>query len=80
MTSKTKAFLVGTCAALTAFLQRASAEDSAPGLNGVEAVASKVSSDYIRAKMPEGSLKPEFYSFGDGATGAANFATRQSTT
>jgi hypothetical protein len=42
------------------------AEDSAPGINGIEAVASKVSSDYIRAKQPDGSFKPEFYSFGNG--------------
>jgi hypothetical protein len=32
----------------------------------VEAVASKVSADYIRAKQPDGSFTPEFYSFGNG--------------
>jgi hypothetical protein len=36
------------------------------GVNGVTAVDSRVSSDYVRAKMPDGSLQPESYSFGDG--------------
>jgi hypothetical protein len=58
--------LVMVCAGLAAFPRGARAEDSAPGLKGTEAVASKVSPDYIRAKMPDGSFKPEFYSFGKG--------------
>jgi hypothetical protein len=44
----------------------AHAENSAAGLEGIEAVASKVSADYIRPKLPDGSFKPEFYSFGKG--------------
>jgi hypothetical protein len=36
------------------------------GGDGVTAVASKVSKDYIRAKLPNGSFQPEYYSFGKG--------------
>jgi len=35
-------------------------------LEGVTAVASKVSRDYIRARLPDGSFQPEYYSFGEG--------------
>ena len=42
------------------------AEDSTPGINGIEAVASKVSSDYVRTKLPDGTFQPEFFSFGNG--------------
>jgi hypothetical protein len=35
-------------------------------VTGVEAVASKVAKDYVRAKMPDGSFVPELYAFGDG--------------
>jgi hypothetical protein len=64
-TAKTAA-LFALSAGLAAFACVASAEDSAPGLKGTEAVASKVSPDYVRAKMPDGSFRPEFYSFGKG--------------
>lgn len=33
---------------------------------GVTAVASNASSDYVRAKLPDGSFQPEYYSFGKG--------------
>jgi hypothetical protein len=36
------------------------------GSDGITAVASKTSKDYIRAKLPDGSFQPEFYSFGKG--------------
>jgi len=49
------------------------AENSAPGLEGIEAVASKVSSDYIRTKLPDGSFKPECYSFGKGGNWGGEF-------
>ena len=39
---------------------------AAEDLEGVTAVASRVSSDYVRAKLPDGSFQPEFYSFGEG--------------
>ena len=45
---------------------RVLAEDSAPGLNGIEAVSSKVAPDYVRAKTPDGSFQPELYAFGPG--------------
>jgi hypothetical protein len=49
------------------------AEDSAPGINGVEAVASKVSVDYIRSKLSDGSFSPEYYSFGKGGNWGGEF-------
>jgi len=39
---------------------------SAAALEGVTAVTSKASEDYIRAKLPDGSEKPETYAFGEG--------------
>jgi hypothetical protein len=59
------ATLLTACAAL-AWTLTAPAEDSAPGLNGIEAVASKVATDYIRARQPDGTFKPEYYAFGNG--------------
>jgi hypothetical protein len=38
----------------------------AGGSDGITAVASKTSPDYIRARLPDGSFQPEFYSFGKG--------------
>jgi hypothetical protein len=38
----------------------------AADVNGVTAVSSRVSKDYVRAKLPDGSFRPEFYSFGEG--------------
>jgi hypothetical protein len=35
-------------------------------VTGVEAVSSKVAKDYVRARMPDGSFKPEYYAFGEG--------------
>jgi len=61
-----KSRLVASVAALLAFCPRAGAGDSAPGLNGIEAVASKVAPDYIREKQPDGTFKTEFYAFGKG--------------
>jgi hypothetical protein len=34
--------------------------------DGVTAVSSKASSDYVRARLPDGSYQPELYSFGNG--------------
>lgn len=42
---------------------QAPAED---GVNGITAVASKVSNDYVRKKLPDGSFRPETYAFGEG--------------
>jgi len=42
------------------------AENNATGVEGVEAVASKVANDYVRTKMPDGSFKTEHYAFGPG--------------
>jgi hypothetical protein len=52
---------------------RARAEDNAPGITGVEAVSSKVATDYIRAKAADGSYVPEYYSFGKGGNWGGEF-------
>jgi hypothetical protein len=39
-------------------------EDAA--INGITAVNSRVSSDYVRVRLPDGKFKPEFYVFGPG--------------
>jgi hypothetical protein len=41
---------------------------AADGSDGITAVASKVSKDYIRAKLPDGTFQPEYYSFGNGGS------------
>lgn len=43
-------------------------------VNGVTAVASKVSKDYVRAKLPDGSFQPEFYAFGEGGNWGGEIA------
>jgi hypothetical protein len=58
------AFGLSACLALLAHPARLSGAEAA--LEGVTAVASKVSSDYVRAKAPDGSFLPEYYSFGAG--------------
>jgi len=50
-------------AAVLAFPPKAIAAD---GVDGVTAVASKVSGDYKRAKLPDGSFQTETYAFGSG--------------
>ncbi len=51
-------FLLGCCAALPA----------GPDLRGdeVEAIASKTAKDYVRKKLPDGTLQPETYAFAKG--------------
>jgi hypothetical protein len=39
---------------------------AAAGVDGVTAVSAKVSSDYIRGKLSDGSFQPETYAFGSG--------------
>jgi hypothetical protein len=39
---------------------------AADGSDGITAVASKTSADYVRVRLPDGSIQPEFYSFGKG--------------
>jgi hypothetical protein len=39
---------------------------AADAAEGVTAVASKVSGDYIRTKLHDGSFQPEYYAFGEG--------------
>jgi hypothetical protein len=35
-------------------------------VQGITAVSSKVSDDYVREKLPDGKFKPEYYAFADG--------------
>jgi hypothetical protein len=49
---------------------KAHAQEAAP-IVGVTAVAAKVSPDYIRAKLPDGTFVPETYAFGKGGNGVA---------
>ena len=39
---------------------------STDGAAGITAVSSRVSKDYVRKKLPDGSFQPEEYAFGDG--------------
>jgi hypothetical protein len=56
-----------------AFSAISDAESNAPGIEGTEAVSSKVSGDYIRSKAPDGSFVPELYSFGKGGYWGGEF-------
>lgn len=42
--------------------------EAAQAGDGITAVASRVSKDYVRAKLPNGGFQPEFYAFGSGGT------------
>ena len=58
----------GTCrlvACLAALAIRPAARAES-GVDGVTAVSSKVTSDYVRERLPDGKFKPEYYSFGEG--------------
>lgn len=57
------ACFIACAGALTAAQPSFPADD---GVKGVTAVASKVSTDYVRARLPDGSFQPEFYAFGEG--------------
>jgi len=48
-------------------------EDSGPGMTGVEAVASKVSDDYVRQRLPKGGFREEYYAFGKGGDWGGEF-------
>jgi hypothetical protein len=50
------------------------AENNAANVSGIEAVASKVSSDYHRNKLPDGSFQPETYAFGEGGKWAGEIS------
>src|ERR1017187_2954027 len=39
---------------------------AAEGIEGVTAVASRVSKGYVRTRLPDGSFQPEEYAFGNG--------------
>jgi hypothetical protein len=55
------------------FLESAPSTFAGDDIEGVEAVASKLSDDYVRARMPDGSFLPESYLFGEGGKWAAEF-------
>ena len=62
-TFQLKAMLLAGCGILSLGRTPALAAD---GSDGITAVASKTSGDYKRARLPDGSYQPEFYSFGEG--------------
>ncbi len=68
---KLKALFVAGSAMLPGALAPARA---AEGVEGVTAVASKVSGDYVRAKLPDGSFQPEYYTFGEGGRWAGEIS------
>jgi hypothetical protein len=43
------------------------------GIDGVTAVSSKVSKDYVRKKSPDGSFVPEYFAFGEGGKWEGEF-------
>lgn len=49
-----------------AFLLSGAGALAIEGANGMTAVAARVSTDYTRARLPDGSFKPEAYAFGNG--------------
>jgi hypothetical protein len=52
--------------------------EAADGIEGITAVSSKAYDGYVRPRLPDGSLKPETYAFGDGGfitAGAAGAET-----
>ncbi len=57
------ALLLGGLALLIIGGPAAQADD---GVEGVTAVASKVSADYVRVKQSDGRFQPEYYAFGEG--------------
>jgi hypothetical protein len=58
------------CAAFSLPLPAGAAE----GVEGITAVASKVSNGYVRAKLPDGSFQPEPYAFGEGGKWAGEIS------
>ena len=49
-----------------ALLAAAPAAFAIEGAEGITAVSSRVSADYVRARLPDGTPKPEGYAFGNG--------------
>jgi hypothetical protein len=66
--------LLFSCLAFAVAPSPATASDS---INGVTAVSSRVTKDYVRLKSPDGSFQPESYAFGEGGSwgGEMNDAT-----
>ncbi len=64
---KVSPFLPGAVAvAVMSGAAPVAAAGGADEVTGITAVASKVSGDYARAKLPDGSFRPEYYTFGKG--------------
>jgi len=61
--NRTGAWLLAVGAAALFGLPPARADD---GVEGVTAVSSRVTKDYVRAKLADGSFQPEAYAFGQG--------------
>ncbi len=59
------------CLAVLAIPTAVRAEE---GVEGVTAVSSKVSSEYVRERLPDGKFQPEYYSFGEGGQWAGQIS------
>ncbi len=63
--------LLAGALALLAFKTMGRASDD---IDGITAVASRVSNDYTRAKLPDGTFRPESYAFGEGGKWAGEIS------
>ena len=61
-------------AASAVLLAAPSSVRAADDIEGITAVSSKVSDDYVRAKLPDGSFQPENYVFGEGGKWAGELS------
>jgi hypothetical protein len=66
--SKAVQFSLGIFLAVATMMGEPSPGAPAGKLEGITAVSSKVSSDYVRSRQPDGTFLAEYYSFGDGGS------------
>jgi hypothetical protein len=65
---------VGVRALLCGILLSPSLALAAGDLEGITALSSRASADYVRSKLPDGSFRPEYYTFGKGGKWEGNFS------
>jgi hypothetical protein len=64
------AWLLGGCGMLISLPSALASGD----LEGITALSSRASVDYMRSKLPDGSFKPEYYAFGKGGKWEGSFS------
>ncbi len=67
-TSQSLQLMLGILAGSATMMGEQAPGPAAGKLEGITAVSSKVSSDYVRPRQPDGTFQPEYYSFGDGGS------------